>query len=131
MFRKKLPSKKLTTLQITGDKVTVIDGSTTAAAEMTELTHLHSNNTENINGDNEAQKFSVSNKDVPQKYDEILIQDKSANKEDIRYISEILTEKDNETVLKHEVKQESGIAAEALNPRNTNAGKIKSALGSY
>ena len=46
-FRKKVPNKKLTTLQITGDKVTVIEGPSTMDGNVTELTRLHSNNVEN------------------------------------------------------------------------------------
>ena len=51
-FRKKSPSKKMTTLQISGDKVKVIDGhSSSFGGEMTEVTHLNSNNGEGINKD--------------------------------------------------------------------------------
>ena len=46
-FRKKSPKKKMTTLQITGDKVTVIDGpSTMVEDDVTEIPRLHSNNIE-------------------------------------------------------------------------------------
>ena len=45
-FGKKSSNKKFTTLQISGDKVVVIDEPTTMVGEMTEVTQLHSNNTE-------------------------------------------------------------------------------------
>lgn len=126
LFRKKPPSsKKLTTLQVTGDKVTYIDGSiaATTTAEMTEITHLHTNNPENMNGDNDIQTVLLSTKETSQKYDEGLTQDKGTNNEDIQTMSEICTIKDNETVLKDEENQKTEMSAETLNSHNTISGK--------
>ena len=64
-FRKKSPNKKMTTLQITGDKVTVIDGPSTMVGEVTEVTRLHSNNIESKDNDfDDIHIKSVSSRDT-------------------------------------------------------------------
>ena len=50
-FRKKSPNKKMTTLQISGDKVKVVDGHSLIGGEMTEITQFNSNNVDSTNKD--------------------------------------------------------------------------------
>ena len=62
-FKKKSSNKKMTTLQISGDKVTVIDGPSVTCGEITEVTRLHSNNIESKDND-EIHIKSVSSRET-------------------------------------------------------------------
>ena len=97
-FRKK---KKMTTLQITGDKVTVIDGPSSMAADVTEITQLRSPNIENGDMDIDVTQISVQPSSTSDTKENKILQTSKNGGEDIQNTSEIIVVNETTPVLEN------------------------------